>query len=358
MQRDISFIRSKIAEMSGLAQQAMKRSLDALVNHNRQEAYSVILRDQRIDELEKEIDRLCLEFIVRQQPVGGPLRFAYVTIKINQELERIGDYCESVARQVIKLSGMQYQFPKEHFIEIATLSTNMLKDATLAFIDQDAQLAAKAMEQEEVVDQLRTNINKEIMALRESGQVPMEAFTPLTTVARRFERVSDQAKNICEEVLYMVTGEYVKHRGVDVCRILFVDEHNSCRSQLAEGIANALGQSKLVFNSAGLTPKPVDPRTVAFLAGKGVDISRQAPKAVEQVPNLEYYNVAVALAPNAKKLYAAVPRKAVKLDWSLPDPSQAAGTPEEIQAAYESAYTALQNNIKDLAEAIIGAGEK
>ena len=98
LQRDISLIRSKIAEMSALDQQALKRSLDALINNNRQEAYSVILRDQRIDELEKEIDRLCLEFLVRQQPVAGPLRFAYVTIKINQELERIGDYCESVAR--------------------------------------------------------------------------------------------------------------------------------------------------------------------------------------------------------------------------------------------------------------------
>ena len=65
-------------------------------------------------------------------------------------------------------------------------------------------------------------------------------MTPLMTIARRFERVSDQAKNICEEVLYMCTGEYSKHTGAEVLRILFVDEHNSCRSQMAEAVAQRI----------------------------------------------------------------------------------------------------------------------
>jgi phosphate transport system protein len=358
MQRDISFIRQKVSEMAGLAQVALKRSLDALLNHNRQEAYSVILRDQRIDELEKEIDRLCLEFIVRQQPVAGPLRFAYVTIKINQELERIGDYSESIARQVLKLSQMEYKFPKERYVEIATLSIAMLADAVKAFLTQDAELASRTMETEETVDQLRNAINKEILLLREANLVPMESFSPLTTIARRFERVSDQAKNICEEVLYMVTGEYMKHRGVDVYRILFVDQHNSCRSQMAEAIANGLGHAKLVFNSAGLEPRPLHPATIQFLQSKGLDISRQQPKQISQVPNLEYYTVAVALAKDAKKLFNAVPAKAVKLDWLVEDPSETQGTPEEIQAAFERTYAYLEAQIKDLADAILGSGDK
>lgn len=103
LQRDIDRIRRKLTEMGALAQRALKHCVQALLERNRQLAYSVILRDQRIDELEKEIDRLCLEFIVRQQPVAGTLRFAYSTIKINLELERVGDYAESMARQVIIL---------------------------------------------------------------------------------------------------------------------------------------------------------------------------------------------------------------------------------------------------------------
>ena len=85
--------------------------MQALAESNRQLAYSVIVRDQRIDELEKEIDRLCLEFIVRQQPVAGTLRFAYAAIKINSELERVGDYAESMARQILMLSSDRAQVP-------------------------------------------------------------------------------------------------------------------------------------------------------------------------------------------------------------------------------------------------------
>ena len=80
LQQDIDRIRGKVMEMAGRAERALKDGLQALVEGNRQRAYAIILRDQYIDELEKEIDRLCLEFLVRQQPVAGHLRFAYATI--------------------------------------------------------------------------------------------------------------------------------------------------------------------------------------------------------------------------------------------------------------------------------------
>src|SRR5438067_2426181 len=107
LQRDINLIRGKVLEMSALAESALRKSLKALLERNLQKAYAVIIRDKSIDELEKEIDRLCLEFLVRQQPVAGHLRFVYSTIKINAELERIGDYAESVARQVLKLNSLE-----------------------------------------------------------------------------------------------------------------------------------------------------------------------------------------------------------------------------------------------------------
>src|SRR5260370_17787985 len=107
LQQDIKFIRKKIMEMAGLAETALKTCVKALVEGNRQLAYSVILRDQYIDELETELDRLCLEFLVRQQPVAGHLRFVFTTIQINKELERIGDYPESIARQVLSLTRLE-----------------------------------------------------------------------------------------------------------------------------------------------------------------------------------------------------------------------------------------------------------
>jgi len=122
LQRDRRAIESKIQEMSDLAQRALRDSLRALTERNRVAAYGVILRDQYIDELEKEVDRLCLEFLVRQQPAAGHLRFAYATIKINLELERIGDYAESIARQVLKISNLEPQPSYEKFVAIANLS--------------------------------------------------------------------------------------------------------------------------------------------------------------------------------------------------------------------------------------------
>ena len=101
IQRDLDRIRAKVNQMAVLSAAGLRDCIQALANKNRVQAYAVILRDQRLDELEKEIDRFCLEFLVRQQPAAGLLRFAYATIRINLELERIGDYAESIARQVL-----------------------------------------------------------------------------------------------------------------------------------------------------------------------------------------------------------------------------------------------------------------
>jgi phosphate transport system protein len=353
LQRDIDLIRRKIVEMSSRAESALKMCVKALQEQNRQLAYSVILRDQYIDDLEKQVDRLCLEFMVRQQPVAGHLRFVYATIKINAELERIGDYAESIARQILKLKSIQSEPFYVRYIEIANLSIPMLHDAVQAFVDQNADLARETMEIEEKVDGVRNEINAELLRAQQAGQIPLEALTPLMTIARRFERVSDQAKNICEEVLYMCTGEYVKHKGTEVIRILFVDLHNSCRSQIAEAIGNSLGQPQLLFASAGLSPKPIDPRTVALLKEKDIDISRQTSKSIEQIPNFDHYQVIVALDKEAKKVFPAPPAKTVCLDWNVTDPSAMSGSEQDIAATYENAYRFIREQIEDLSQAIL-----
>jgi protein-tyrosine-phosphatase len=176
----------------------------------------------------------------------------------------------------------------------------------------------------------------------------LEALNPLMTIARRFERVSDQARNICEETLYMVTGEYQKHAAGDTWRVLFLDEHNSRRSLMAEGIANSLNQPRFLFSSAGLDPKPADPATVAFMQEKGIDISRATPRSVESVPNLEHYQIIVALAKEARRAFP-VKTKSICLDWSIPDPSRFAGNAAETKSV--RIRQQLHAQIQDLVEA-------
>ena len=108
LQNDIDRIRGKLLEMLALDEQALTRAFQAFLKRDRQLAYSVILRDQDVDALETELDRQCVEFMVRHQPVASHLRFIYSASKIISELERVGDYAESVARQVLLISSVTF----------------------------------------------------------------------------------------------------------------------------------------------------------------------------------------------------------------------------------------------------------
>jgi len=355
LERDIENIRQHIREMSALAERALRECVQALRDGDRQRAYAVILRDQYIDEKEKEIDRLCLEFLVRQQPVGVHLRLAFSAIKINLELERVGDYAESVARQLLRLGDTRPPGPiRERIAEMADLAIPMLHDAIEAFLAQDPALANRVILVEPAVDELQSKLNNDLVDGVRGNAVTPEMLEPIANIGRRFERVADQARNVCMETIYMCTGEFAKHPGAETIRILFVGEHNASRTQMAEAIAQSLGQPRFVFTSAGLDPRPVDPRTIAFMKEKGFDLSRAAPKAIFQVPNLDHYNVIVGVAAEARQAFPRSPRKMVYIDWSIDDPARASGSPEEVRSAYETAFEFLSRHVRDLVGAVLG----
>jgi phosphate transport system protein len=354
LQRDINLIRSKVQFMADLNEGALYNSLQALIKKDRQLAYTVILRDRCIDELETELDRLCLAFIVRQQPVAGHLRFVYSTIKIIRELERIGDYAESMARQALHLIPIEKLPPFKAFIELADVSIPMLHDAIKAFLEKNDELARKTMVQEEKADHIRNRINGTLFQLRKDEVLPLEALAPLMTIARRLERVADQAKNICEETIYMATGEFAKHPHTSIYYILFVDEDNACVSQMAEAIGEALKIPKFCFKSAGIKTTSVDPMTKDFLSVKGIDISTAQSKSIDQAIASEPIQVIVALSPQVREHLPRKLENLIVLDWSIKNPSRITGQAAQIRKAYEETFSSLTNHIKDLIQAIVG----
>ncbi|MFQ5650817.1 MAG: phosphate signaling complex protein PhoU [bacterium] len=354
LHQDMERIRTKVVEMAGLVESALNTSVQVLTDGKRQLAYSVVLRDRHIDELEKELDRLCLEFLVRQQPAAGHLRFVYAVIKINNELERIGDYAESIARQFLAIDSIDPAPSYPKVVEIAQLSIPMLRNAIQSFVDQDAELAKSTMEMEAGVDESRYAIHDDLLRLRNAHKLPSEALPPFMIIASRFERVADQACNICEEVLYMCTGENIKHQGKDIFRVLFVDQGDSCRGQMAEGIGNGLGIEGVLFNSAGVAPRSVDHKTVSFLAHKGIDISAQTSKSFKQIVVPEHYDVIISLCKEAEEAFPPPPTKTVSIRWEVEDPSELSGSEEELQAAYEKTYQYLNTHIRELVKAILG----
>ncbi len=354
-QRDIDRIKKNIVQMAGYAETALKDSLKACIEFNHELAYAVILRDLYIDEKEKEIDRLCLEFIIRQQPVAFPMRFVYSTIKVNLEIERVGDYAESIARRILKMKQKPDDLVLGGIKEIADLSIAMFHDSVTSFVEQDPDLAKKAIEIEEAVDGLRHKLNTSLIQKVLDHSISYDICDPLTNMVKRFERVADQSRNICMETLYMCTGEQVKHPGAEAFRVIFIDDHNRCRSQVAEAVAMSLKQPRFIFNSAGLDPEPIDRATVDFMKTKGFDLSHAVSKSMLQIPNLEHYHVIVALSSEVHKMFPKQPRKSIFLDWSIEDPSIKQGGAAEKGKAFEQLLQYLQTQIQDLVQAIIGS---
>jgi len=347
LQRDILLIRYKLQRMAELAESALSDSLQALVNKNGQLAYSVILRDQKIDEYEKEIDKLCLEFLVRQQPAASLLRFVYATIKINLELERIGDYAESIARRSLVVNSLNVDLDYSDFKAISETSILMLKNSVKAFLEQDADLAKTTMLAQREANRVRDKINDDLFQLSFDKKIPITALTPLQTIARRLERVADQSKNICEETIYMCTGQYIKHIGREVFRVLFIDDDNACASQIAETIANSLDQPSFVFTSAGINANAIAPETTQLLNAKGYDISNNIPKSVKNIPNLNHYQIIVALSEQGGKILPDPPTKTISISWDI----------QQLEDSLEGLHDFLNQNIEDLVHAIIGEPE-
>ena len=347
LQRDIDTIKSKIKEMALLAEIALNNSFSAFLNKNGQLAYSVILLDKKIDELEKEIDHLCLEFLIRQHPAASLLRFVYASIKVNLELERIGDYAESVARRSLVVNSLNIDLDYSQFEAINKASVSMLNKSIQAFINQDKELASTTMLEQREVSRVRDKINDDLFLLASSNKIPITALTPLQTIARRLERVADQSKNICEETLYMCTGENIKHLKTKTFKVLFVDDDNANTSQIAETIGNSLNLENFVFSSAGITSENIADSTIKLLNDKGHETTNNISKLVENIPNLNNYQVIISLSEGAKKASPQPPTKTICIHWDI----------DQLKDDPDATYKFLEKNINDLTQAIGGEGK-
>lgn len=354
MQRDIEHIEHRAADMAAHAEASLRLAFQALETRDRKLAYAVIVRDRYIDELEVELDHLCLEFLVRHQPAGTHLRFAYATMKLDSDLERVGDCAESIARQVLKLRDPAVPLPSPLFQELATLAIGMVHDSMQAFLRRDADLARATMAAENRADALREQLQEQLFRARDEGRIAAKPLQAVLTAVRRFERVTDQCENICEDVLYLCTGEYARHHGQEALHVLFVDQANACASQMAEAIGRALKPAGVTFDSAGVRPQPVDPLAVRFLATRGIQVPVAVSKPLTEIPDMTRYRVIVTLDPAAQDAFPRAPGKAVVLPWSLPpDPATTPAVTPDDTAPYEALYHDLEANVRDLLQAVM-----
>jgi phosphate transport system protein len=212
---EIEEITEAILSMAGLAERSLEEAARSLTSCDAALAQVVIDRDDEIDQLEVEIDRLATEFIVRHQPAATDLRFAIVAIKLGPELERVADNAVNIAERVQSLCRKSQSMPKVDLKRILALARAMVEDAIAAYVDRDAQAAREIIGRDDEVDELYLQILRALLTYMIEDPSTVTRALNLVFIARYAERVADQATNIAEEVVYLVEGKPVRHQHPD-----------------------------------------------------------------------------------------------------------------------------------------------
>jgi phosphate transport system protein len=208
---ELDELSNKLLEMAGLVETAISRSVRSLVDQDRELAEQVIRDEPKINRMEMEIDGMVTRLLALRQPVAKDLRFLTAALKINTDLERIGDLAQHIAERSISLMHHPLVKPMVDIPNMATLVQSMLLKTLDAFVHGDEGLARSVLLSDDEVDNLRDTVYKELLETmqRDPGIVP--AAVDLIFVARNLERIGDHATNIAEDVVFLVKGVDVRH---------------------------------------------------------------------------------------------------------------------------------------------------
>ena len=209
---ELKDLNNDILKMGVFAEEAIYKSVEALKNGDKNMAQEVINNDKVIDELELTVDEKCLDLIARHQPMAKDLRFITTGMKINAELERIADIAVDIAQRTLEIVGKPLLKPLVDIPKLTAVAQNMVKMSINAFVNGDILLAKKVLSSDSEADQLRNEIQKELIEdyMVKNGATASRAVQ-LLLIARFLERICDHTTNIAEDVIYMVEAEVVRH---------------------------------------------------------------------------------------------------------------------------------------------------
>ena len=211
-QAELDAVRDKLLAMGRRVDEVLEAAGRALVGRDLALGNAIILADQDTDSMELEIDHLCLETLARRQPVAGDLRFLTSGLKIVVDLERIGDLGVNIATRVVELGQAPPLVPYEDLLETLTMAREMASGALEALIDEDASRARRIIERDGVVDALSTRIFDEVVSGMRADPTSVYRATRVQSISRYIERIADHAANIAERVIFVLTGEDVRHQ--------------------------------------------------------------------------------------------------------------------------------------------------
>jgi phosphate transport system protein len=210
-QQELGALKERLLEMGGLAEDRVRTAMQGLVERDSVLIEEVLNGDTPLNELHIEIDDLCLKLLALHSPMAADLRAVMAAIKINSDLERVGDMAVNIGEAARRYASHP---PVKKLIDIprmATTAQRMLRDALDSYVRGDMQLAQHVLDEDDELDSLKTQVFRELLTYMLSDPSTIEPALDLILISRHLERIGDHATNIAEDVIFMVSGRDVRH---------------------------------------------------------------------------------------------------------------------------------------------------
>ncbi len=210
-QEELQTLQERLLEMGGLAEDRVRSAVSGLSTADIPRLTTVSIGDEPINELHMEVDRRAFQLLALHQPMAVDLRAIVAALKINTDLERVGDLAVNVAEAARRYLAHP---PVKQLIDIprmGDIAQTMLRDALDAFVKRDVDLAQHVLDEDDKLDTLKNLIFRELLAFMVRDQTTVEPALDLILISRHLERIGDHATNIAEDVIFMVSARDVRH---------------------------------------------------------------------------------------------------------------------------------------------------
>ena len=316
LQHDLDWIDELIGIVGKQLVGTLHDAVQAVLKTDGQLAAQVILSDYTVNRQTRELDRLCHAFVARHLPSAGHLRYVSSVLRLNIILERIGDYATTIARAAAHLSSTPPETVYRDIEMMAEQARRLLTDSLRAFHERDPQIAKDTITAANQFTPYFDRVFDDLVRAGEQKTRPIQDLFGLIATFKRLERVIHQAKNVCEETIFVVTG---KDKGEKVFHILFVDEANDGASQLAEHFTRKAFPNSGSYESAGWRPADeIRPDFARFAEEHGLDLSRSWPTDIEaRKSQLDTFDLIVGLTPEVRAHLPRVPFHTTVLHWDV-----------------------------------------
>jgi phosphate transport system protein len=214
-QEELELLQQRLLSMGGLAEERMCDSVKAVATRDPDLVESLLAGDEPINALHIEIDDRCFKLLALHQPMAADLRGIVAAVKINTDLERVGDLAVNIAEAAKRYMQHAPIKPLINIPRMGDIAQGMLRDALDAYVRRDIQLAEAVLAADDALDALKTQIFRELLALMLSDPATIEPALDLILISRHLERMGDHATNIAEDVIFMVSARDVRHHVVD-----------------------------------------------------------------------------------------------------------------------------------------------